>query len=54
MPTCVSADNPARYSPVIAGEHLMNKLMGPRTLQRSSASQTSLTSHFSGDGVDNR
>jgi isopenicillin N synthase-like dioxygenase len=41
MPTCVSADNPARYTPVIAGEHLMNKLMGPRTLQRSTATQTS-------------
>jgi isopenicillin N synthase-like dioxygenase len=35
MPTCVSADNPARYTPVMAGEHLINKLMGPRTLQRS-------------------
>jgi isopenicillin N synthase-like dioxygenase len=41
MPTCVSADNPARYRPVIAGQHLMNKLIGPRTLQRSTAIQTS-------------
>ena len=24
MPTCVGDDNPARYTPVIAGEHLMN------------------------------
>ena len=44
MPTCVSDDNPARYTPVIAGEHLMNKLIGPRTLQRSTAVQTSAAS----------
>ena len=43
MPTCFSADNPARYAPVIAGNHLMNKLMGPRTLQRSASAQTSAT-----------
>ena len=41
MPTCVSDDNPARYAPVVAGEHLMNKLIGPRTLQPSVAVQTS-------------
>jgi isopenicillin N synthase-like dioxygenase len=53
MPTCVSADNPARYTPVIAGEHLMNKLIGPRTLQRSTAAQTSAVRKFAGDEVDN-
>ena len=39
LPTCVSADNPAKYPPVLAGDHLMAKLMGPRT---RSASQVSL------------
>ena len=42
MPTCTSADNPPRYEPVTAGEHLMNKLMGPRTLQKSNADQTAV------------
>ena len=42
LPTCTSEDNPARYTPVTAGEHLMNKLMGPRTLQKSRADQTGL------------
>jgi isopenicillin N synthase-like dioxygenase len=42
MPTCVSADEPAKYEPVTAGDHLMNKLMGPRTLQKSAADQTAL------------
>jgi isopenicillin N synthase-like dioxygenase len=54
MPTCVSTDNPARYAPVVAGEHLMNKLMGPRTLQPSIATQTSATSIGAGAKVDNR
>ena len=42
MPTCVSVDRPARYAPVTAGDHLMNKLMGPRTLTKSHADQTSV------------
>ena len=42
IPTCTSADNPPRYAPVTAGDHLMNKLMGPRTLQKSQADQTAL------------
>jgi isopenicillin N synthase-like dioxygenase len=37
LPTCVSADNPAKYPPVLAGDHLMAKLMGPRTMTASSA-----------------
>ena len=42
MPTCISADIPAKYEPVTAGDHLMKKLMGPRTMQKSAADQTSL------------
>ncbi|MCW2545814.1 MAG: putative Oxidoreductase, 2OG-Fe(II) oxygenase family [Mycobacterium sp.] len=40
LPTCVSADRPARYEPVLAGEHLLAKLMGPRTLTASTATST--------------
>ena len=40
LPTCVSAERPARYEPVLAGEHLLAKLMGPRTLTASSAAST--------------
>ena len=40
LPTCVSADRPARYQPVQAGEHLMAKLLGPRLLQASKATST--------------
>ncbi len=35
--TCVSADNPAKYQPVTAGDYLMAKLMGPRELGNSLA-----------------
>lgn len=41
VPTCTDADHPPRYPPVIAGEHLMAKLLGPRTLQVSEATDTS-------------
>ena len=40
LPTCTSADNPAKYAPVLAGDHLMAKLMGPRLLTESLAQQT--------------
>jgi isopenicillin N synthase-like dioxygenase len=40
LPTCASAANPARYRPVTAGEHLMAKLLGPRTLRASTATST--------------
>jgi isopenicillin N synthase-like dioxygenase len=40
LPTCVSRDNPARYAPVTAGDHLMGKLLGPRTLSASAATST--------------
>ena len=41
LPTCTSVDNPPRYSPVTAGQHLMAKLMGPRLLRASDAVDTS-------------
>ncbi len=40
VPTCIDADHPPKYPPVIAGEHLMAKLMGPRTLTASTAVDT--------------
>ena len=40
VPTCTDAANPPRYPPVVAGEHLMAKLMGPRTLTASAAVDT--------------
>lgn len=40
LPTCTSAENPPKYAPVTAGDHLMAKLMGPRTLTKSDAVQT--------------
>lgn len=41
VPTCTDADHPPKYPPVVAGEHLMAKLMGPRTLRVSDATDTS-------------
>ena len=32
LPTCTSADDPPRYPPVRAGDHLLAKLLGPRDL----------------------
>jgi len=40
LPTCCSADNPPRYPRMVAGEHLMAKLLGPRTLTSSDAIST--------------
>jgi isopenicillin N synthase-like dioxygenase len=40
LPTCSSEDNPPRYPPVIAGDHLLAKLLGPRTLTVSDAQST--------------
>jgi len=40
LPTCTSADDPPRYPPVLAGDHLVAKLMGPRTLRPSDSTQT--------------
>jgi isopenicillin N synthase-like dioxygenase len=33
LPTCCDDEHPAKYPPVLAGEHLMSKLLGPRTLE---------------------
>lgn len=41
VPTCTDAAHPPKYPPVVAGEHLMAKLMGPRTLTASDAVDTS-------------
>ena len=35
LPTCTSPTNPPKYAPVTAGDHLMAKLLGPRTLSKS-------------------
>jgi isopenicillin N synthase-like dioxygenase len=40
LPTCASEDKPPLYAPVTAGEHLKAKLMGPRLLQPSDATDT--------------
>ncbi len=40
VPTCTDAEHPPKYQPVTAGEHLMAKLMGPRTLTASDALDT--------------
>ncbi len=40
LPTCTSSDRPPRYQPVLAGDHLMAKLMGPRTNTLSDAADT--------------
>jgi len=42
LPTCTDAEHPPRYPPVVAGEHLMAKLMGPRTLEASDATDTTV------------
>ncbi|MCW2497991.1 2-oxoglutarate and iron-dependent oxygenase domain-containing protein [Jatrophihabitans sp.] len=46
LPSCVDDEHPARYAPVLAGEHLMAKLLGPRTLMPSTAASTA------GDRID--
>ena len=46
LPTCCSDDNPARYEPVRALDHLINKLLGGRTM--SPAQRT----HHIGDRID--
>jgi isopenicillin N synthase-like dioxygenase len=37
LPNCSSPTNPPKYEPVTAGDHLMAKLLGPRTLSKSAA-----------------
>jgi isopenicillin N synthase-like dioxygenase len=40
VPTCQSATQPAKYSPVVAGEHLIQKILGPRALRPSTGTNT--------------
>ncbi len=40
LPSCCGPDNPAKYEPVTLGQHIMNKLLGPRTMQQATAVQT--------------
>ncbi|CAO5161625.1 putative Oxidoreductase, 2OG-Fe(II) oxygenase family [Frankia sp. AiPs1] len=40
LPTCVSGDNPARYPAETVANHLLAKLLGPRTLSTSAATST--------------
>jgi isopenicillin N synthase-like dioxygenase len=40
VPTCTDSEHPPKYPPVQAGEHLMSKLMGPRTRRPSTATDT--------------
>ncbi len=46
LPTCCTEDNPARYGPIRAVDHLMNKLIGGRTMSASEG-----TNHI-GDRID--
>lgn len=40
LPTCHGPGHPPKYEPVRAGDHLLAKLLGPRTLTRSEAADT--------------
>jgi isopenicillin N synthase-like dioxygenase len=40
LPTCHDDAHPPKYAPVTAGDHLMGKLLGPRTLRASVAADT--------------
>ncbi len=40
LPSCCSDERPARYAGVTAGEHLLSKLLGPRTLTLQAATDT--------------
>jgi isopenicillin N synthase-like dioxygenase len=40
VPTCHSAEVPRKYAPVVAGEHLFRKILGPRELAPSLAAST--------------
>jgi isopenicillin N synthase-like dioxygenase len=40
LPSCTGPGNPPRYPPVLAGEHLRAKVLGPRTLAPSTATST--------------
>ncbi len=40
LPTCATSERPAKYPPVIAGEHLMAKLLGPRMMSPETSRAT--------------
>jgi isopenicillin N synthase-like dioxygenase len=40
LPSCCGPGNPPKYEPITLGEHVRQKLLGPRTLQQSVAQQT--------------
>ena len=40
LPSCASETEPPRYSPVRAGEHLIDKILGPRTRSPSTGANT--------------
>ena len=40
LASCTSPSNPPRYDEVLAGDHLRQKLLGPRTMTPSTAAQT--------------
>jgi isopenicillin N synthase-like dioxygenase len=40
LPTCISEESPPKYQPVLAGDHLEAKLLGPRTMTASAALST--------------
>ena len=33
LPTCTDAEHPPKYAPITIGQHLINKIMGPRAMQ---------------------
>jgi isopenicillin N synthase-like dioxygenase len=40
LPTCTGPDAPPKYPPVLAGEHLFAKIMGPRTFEKTASADT--------------
>jgi isopenicillin N synthase-like dioxygenase len=40
LPTCTGPDNPPRYAPITAGEHINAKVLGPRKQTPASATNT--------------
>jgi isopenicillin N synthase-like dioxygenase len=54
MSSCTSPDDPPRYPPVVAGEHLMAKLLGPRRLDTATAVTTVQTSSQDRDLITRR
>lgn len=40
LPSCIDADNPPRYEPISAGDHLYNKIVSPRSMTVTTAVQT--------------